>query len=964
MITWFRLIPITLSAMPVLSAVADETANGNFFDNRVAPILAAHCLDCHSAPEPKAGLVLNHGNGLIQGGESGAAIDSADPEASLLWQMIAGDEMPPKEPLNDLEKKVILDWIRSGAKWGNSPIDPFRYSSSKRAGYDWWSLQPLTTRHGTNFRPFTNQASINPIDRFIAQRLANDGIKPTRRAEPRVLVRRLYFDLLGLPAPPAVIDRFAADPTSESWRMLVNELLDSPHYGERWARHWMDVVRFGETNGFEYNEQREHAWHYRDWVIRALNDDMPYNRFAKLQLAGDIMADDSVEGAAAVGFLVAGVHNTVLGKSDAMKQTSRHEELEDIAGTTSQTFLGLTVNCARCHDHKFDPISTNEYYQFIAALEGVGFGTQQIPKSGEAQKKQALNETQQALASELASLFSQRSNTINQSTNVITLRNPISANKVETQYTVAFEVAPTTWADTTQATTDEDAVVVRILRSDQSVLATHTVHPRPWDIESDDHRFERVTFSYIGDGSGPVKIQIRPKHATTRFSGAVDNLSISGPNDQVVFADNFDGIDNLHPPGVQATTKKPVFFGSSSNAWIHAGGNAIHAVEISEGNLALQLYSGEAGRTDVIPETELEKSAVNRLRSTEQQLATLTSITMHTVNAGSPGTMHVRRRGDVTQLGEAVAPGGLKSIAGVSASFEIPADAPDALRRRRLADWITDRDNGLFHRVIVNRVWYHHFGSAIVDTPNDFGFNAGQASHPELLDWLAIWFRENGYSIKELHRLIVSSTTYQQSSSPTDNPTQELARQSDQSNRLLWRYNLRRADSEYVRDSMLEVAGVLNRRQFGPGFKDVRIESVGSAKYYVAIDPIGKEFNRRTIYRWQARGERSSLLETFDCPDPSTTTPKRNVTTTPTQALSQWNHPFVIRMATALANRVENETGQEAAISKKIDRAWRLVLGRAPQNQEREQSIRTANQHGLPLLCRVLLNSNESIIIE
>ncbi len=855
MITWLRLIPIFISLILAFASRADETANREFFDTQIAPILAAHCLDCHSNPEPQAGLAMSRLEELVQGGANGAAIDTADPGASLVWQRIAADEMPPNAPLSDFEKETLFEWIKSGAKWGTSPIDRFRYSSSKRAGFDWWSLQPLTTGKSTEFRPMTDQSSINPIDQFIGKRLAKVGIKSTPRAEPRVLVRRLYFDLLGLPAPPAVIDRFAADPSIESWHALVNELLDSPHYGERWARHWLDVVRFGETNGFEYNEQREHAWHYRDWVIRAFNDDMPYNRFAQLQLAGDIIADQPDQGAAAVGFLVAGVHNTVLGQSDAMKQTGRHEELEEIAGTTAQTFLGLTVNCARCHDHKFDPISTREYYQFIAALDGVGFGTRQIPKPSEALKEQQLIDTQQALASELLTLFSRRSDTINPSTNVVTLRNPINANEAETEYTVRWDVAPTVWADTSQATTEEDAIVVRILRSDQSVLASYTIHVRPWDVKSDDHRFERATFSYFGDGTGPIRIQIRPERATMRFAGAVDNLSIAGPDNQVVFANSFDEIQHLHPPGVQATTKKPVFFGSSSNAWVHTGGNAIHAVQIDADDLALQLYSGEAGRADVIAETPLEKSVAQKLRSAEQQLANFTSVTMHTVISERPGTMQIRHRGDVTQLGEVVAPSGLKAIAGVPASFDVPADASDTVRRRRLADWITDRENGLFHRVIVNRIWFHHFGSAFVETPNDFGFNAGQPSHPELLDWLSIWFRDNGYSIKNLHRLIVTSATYQQSSSPGDNPTQEVARQIDQSNRLLWRYNLRRADAEYVRDSMLEVAGSLNRRQFGPGFKDVRIDSVGSARYYVAIDPIGEDFNRRTIYRWQARGE-------------------------------------------------------------------------------------------------------------
>ncbi len=918
-----RLILLVTALMPFHATAAQEAVDVHDFDRQVAPILAANCLQCHSTVQREAGLDLSRAAGLAVGGDSGEAIDRENLASSLLWRRIASDEMPPEQPLAEVQRKVIRRWILSGANWGTDPIDPFRFSSSKRAGYDWWSLQPLATNHDTGFQPSPTNRLVNPIDYFIRRRLDEEGIKPTPRARPRTLVRRLYFDLLGLPAPADVVDRFSSDPSRQAWHELVNQFLDSPHYGERWARHWMDVVRFGETNGFEYNEPREHAWHYRDWLIRAFNNDLPYDQFVRMQLAGDIIADDAIEGAAAAGFLVAGVHNTVLGKSEAMKQTARHEELEEIAATTAQALLGLTVNCARCHDHKFDPISTREYYQFIAAIDGVGFGTRQLTRTADLEQQQRLIRTQQDLESELAKLFASRINTINGSSNVVTLRQPIAANHRDQHYEVSFAVAPTTWADLSQATTSDDAVQILVLRDDQSVLASKTIDPRPWDIQSEDHRFERLSFGYRGDGSGPIRIQIRPQRATTRFAGAVDDLAVRAADGAVIFQDDFDDLNHLHPPGVQATTGKQVFFGSSSLSWEHAGGNAIHVVEIGPGNLALQLYSGEANRTDILAETQPEQSIQRKLQSINDQVAKLSSVTMHTVQAGRPGVMHVRQRGDVTQIGDAVTPAGLSAIVGVPATFEIAADAADANRRTKLADWITHRDNGPFHRVIVNRVWFHHLGSAIVATPNDFGFNGGQPSHPELLDWMAIWFRQGGYSIKNLHRLIVTSETYQQSSLPADNPTRDVAQRLDQSNRLLWRFNPRRADAEYVRDSMLDVAGVLNRRMFGPGFKDVRTDAVGAARYYVAIDPIGEEFNRRTIYRWQARGERSSLLETFDCPDPSTTTPKRGVTTTPTQALSQWNHPFVIRMAQSLADRVENELGRRADVGEKIDRAWR-----------------------------------------
>ncbi|MCH8924416.1 MAG: PSD1 domain-containing protein, partial [Planctomycetes bacterium] len=637
--------------------VAAEDAHGSaaakFFDHRVAPILASYCLECHSGAKPKGGLDLSSRRTAMKGGENGLAIQAGKPAASLLWERVRSGEMPPKEELPKTAKQTLRKWIAAGAHWGTDPIDPFRFTTTKRAGLDWWSLQPLAKppvppvdgdSDGDNW-------SRNEIDRFIIAKLRAKGLAPSPRADPRTLVRRIYYNLIGLPAPLEAIDKFTKDPSPKAWGQLVDELLASKHYGERWARHWLDVVRFGESHGFEYNQPRENAWHYRAWVIRSLNRDLPYDQFARMHLAGDAIQPNSLEGAAAVGFLVAGTHNSVLGASPAMKLAGRHDELEEMAGTVAQTFLGLTVNCARCHDHKFDPISTREYYRFIAALDGVQHGERKV----------------------------------------------------------------------------------------RSIPA----------------------------------------------AGAVAVFSVV---------------------------------------------------------------------------------------------------------SGNPGAMHVLLRGDVTRPGDEVAPGGIKAVRNVSASFGIDKRAADTLRRRALADWISHRDNGPFHRVVVNRVWHYHFGKGIVDTPSDLGFNGGRPSHAKLLEWLAVWFRHNGYSLKKLHKLIVTSATYQQAS--RSNPK---ATKIDKENRLLWRQNARRVEAEVLRDSILDVAGQLNREQFGPGYRDVKVVEVPPAFYYLPVDPIGKQFNRRTIYRWNVRGQRSALLDTFDCPDPSVKTPKRSVTTTPSQALSQWNDAFVLR---------------------------------------------------------------------
>ncbi len=572
-------------------------------------------------------------------------------------------------------------------------------------GSGWWSFDPVREVDVPSVGSGANPA--NPIDAFILQRLKKEGISPAKPALPAVLARRLHYDLLGLPPPPGVVDEFAREPSAAAYRELVDSLLASPHYGERWARHWLDVARYGESNGFEYNEARRNAWPYRDWVIKAFNDDLPYGEFARMQLAGDVLKPGR-EGAAAVGFLVAGTHNTVLGSSDRMKRQARQDELEEIVGTVTQGFLGLTVHCARCHDHKTDPISNREYYRVAAALSGVHHGAQ-------------------------------------------------------------------------------------------------------------------------------------------------------------------------------------------------------HG--------------------------------------------------MFSVRSVNPGAMRIHRRGSAGDLGAEVTPGGVAALQGVNAEFKLAIKSGDAERRRAFAAWVTSPENPLFARVIVNRVWHYHFGRGIVETPSDLGAGGGRPTHPDLLDWLAGWFRMNGYSLKALHRLILTSETWRQSSA-----SRPEALAIDSGNSLLWRLAPRRIEAEVLRDSILQVAGVLNTRRGGPGYEDVREQHFNAGRYYHPIEVAGEKFNRRTIYRFSPRGARDALLDTFDCPDPSSTSPRRAVTTTPLQALSLSNNRFVWRMAETFAGRLRKEAGAE--VDSRVVLAWRLSLGRSPGEGELSRARSLVEKNGLESLCRVLFNASEFTLIE
>ncbi|MBA4190575.1 MAG: hypothetical protein C0467_21520, partial [Planctomycetaceae bacterium] len=351
----------TFSAFALVVLPLAASAAPPDFDKEVAPILAARCLDCHSGAKPKGKYDISH---------------KANVDAAELWKRVSANEMPPKKPLPEAEAKILKAWIESGAKWGTDPIDPFRLTTANRAGYDWWSLQPVNKPDPPRSRD--PQGSAHPIDRFIHAKLSDKGLSPSAPVDRRTLIRRVYADLIGLPPTPEEVETFEKDTAANAYEKVVDKLLASPHYGERWARHWLDIVRYGETDGFERNKPRPDAWHYRDWVIRALNADMPYDEFVRLQLAGDVLKPNEPDAVMATGFLVAGVHNTVLG-NEQMRLIARQDELEDIVGAVGQTFLGLTINCARCHDHKFDPISQMDFYRLAAGMAGVGFGERPIP---------------------------------------------------------------------------------------------------------------------------------------------------------------------------------------------------------------------------------------------------------------------------------------------------------------------------------------------------------------------------------------------------------------------------------------------------------------------------------------------------------------------------------------------------------------------------------------------------------
>lgn len=980
------------------------------FDRVIAPLIAGHCLDCHAGLDPKAGLNLSRRDLTFQGGETGAAVEAGKPDESLLWQYIESDAMPPEHPLSAEEKQLFRHWIAAGAPWGTDPIDAFSKTTEKRAGYDWWSLQALQKPKVPVATGEHEHWGKNPIDAFVLRRLKEHGLQPRAEADRRVLIRRLYYSVIGLPPEPEEVEAFVEDNSDDAYEKLVDRLLASPHYGEHWARHWLDVVRFGESNGFERDQPRENAWHYRNWVIQALNKDLPYDQFVRLQLAGDLLDPDSPGAVKATGFLVAGPHDVVIPQSTLMRATMKQDELEDIVGVTAQTFLGLTVNCARCHDHKFDPIGQQEYYQFAAALSGVVHGERNLPDPAYDRAQQALAQNEKTLREVQGQLFQLET----------VARQRVLAKRHEggDATEASLVSSPVAAWDFRKGTDDlvgglsgtlhgsaKQTPEGLVLDGNRSFLKTEPLPEvlgektlEAWvklsDLQqrgggvlsvqtTDGNIFDAIVFGEQQPGhwlagsdhfnrtksfQGPEEKTAAEKEVQVALVYATDG-TITAYRNGAVYGSSYrsKGLQTF-PAG-----KTEVLFGLRHGS---PGGNRLLKGVVSQARLYDRALTQEEIQASArwggvffsqeelqatLNETQRQQWQELRRQRTGLQaeikkLQAVQPVKVYAALSRDPGVSHLLRRGSVAAPAGVVQPGGLQAIEGLDGNLNLAADSSDQERRLKFANWVTDARNPLFARVIVNRIWHYHFGQGLVNTPNDFGFNGGRCSHPELLDWLAIQLKENDWSLKSLQREILLSATFRQSSEVDSRPMQV-----DADNRWLWRKSPQRIEAESIRDSILKVAGKLNPEVGGRGYQDVKSYFFKGTQFYEPLDPVGEEFNRRSIYRFSARGGRHPLLETFDCPDPSTTTPDRASTTTPLQALALMNDSFVLRMSDQLAARVKQRSGDDTG--QQVIELFELVYQRPPRPEEAAVSREFVSQHGLSALCRVLLNSNEFLYV-
>jgi Protein of unknown function (DUF1549)/Protein of unknown function (DUF1553)/Concanavalin A-like lectin/glucanases superfamily len=914
--------------------------------------------------------------------------------------------MPPKHPLSDSKKAILKQWIEEGARWGNNDLDLFSITTDVRAGRDWWSLRPL---RDVPAPAADSQWGRNAIDAFVLQRLRAEGLGPSPEADPRDLIRRLYFDLIGLPPTPEQVAAFVADPSDANYQNIVDDLLNSRHYGERWARHWLDVVRYGESDGFERNFQRENAWHYRDWIIKALNDDMPYDEFARMQLIGDQL-NGGTEGAAATGFWVAGLHNTVVGGSERMKQLARQDEIEDVVGTLGQTFVGLTLNCARCHDHKFDPITQTEYYQFASTISGLGFGERDVPIPSEQAKLVELDRRLTDLKKQLDNIDKAARDKVlaaRAQDEAVASVPPQALARWEFDHDLNDSIGNLHGTPRGNARIENGALVV----DGESYVETLPLQKdivektlEVWvQLDNLDQRggaaisigmqangfFDAIVFGELEPkrwmaGSNNF-VRTESFHATEETDAVTQSVHLAFVYQQegtiTAYRNGLAYGQSVRKAAVQPyeANETEILFGLRHKP---PGGNRhlacrIHRAALYDRALTPEEVAASTGSShDYVSEDQLLafidepqrevraslKSQIADLAKTRVDQAANSTQKTYTLIPGAGQTTNVFLRGDPANVGELVSPAATQAIGELSSDFGLPPDAPEADRRRKLAQWITSDQNPLFPRVIANRVWHHHFGSGIVDTPNDFGFNGGRPSHPDLLDFLAWQFRSQGYRLKWLHRLMVTSSTYRQATLLPNRAQSNEAANKDASNRLLWRGNLRRIEAESLRDAILSVSGQLKDEAGGPGFKDVSITLNNGTTYFEPIAVDGPEFFRRSVYRFNPRGERSALLDTFDCPDPASTTPRRSVTTTPLQSLSLLNNDLVLLMSDYFAQRVVSEVGDNPA--NQVTRAWSLAIAREPNESERKLSEDLVNKQGLSALCRGLFNVNEFVVLQ
>ncbi len=1032
-------VVLTMLVMLVSTLAADDspspmsepkrtTADTAFFEEHIRPLLENRCYKCHSAQSTDlhANLYLDSRPGWQKGGDSGPAIVPHKPLESLLIQAIgysesAETQMPPDGKLPAKEIALLTKWVEMGAP--DPRIDAGKHAKQRTIDLEsesrHWAYQPLMKTTPPSYERLThNDANWikSSIDRFVLLKLQERSLAPNGPADKIKLIRRAYFDLIGLPPPPTAVDTFLNDDSPMAFEKVIDGLLGSTHYGERWGRHWLDLARFAESHGFEQDYDRPNAYHFRDFVIQALNNDMPYDQFLKWQLAGDELAPHNPQALAATGFLAAGVHATQITANQAEKE--RYDELDDIARTIGTTMLGLTVGCARCHDHKFDPIPIGEYYGIVSAFTTTVRSDLDVPLDPEGDVLKLANfESEHApLVSKLDAFD----------------REELSSHF--DRWRMEHKDAPqSNWLilEPTVATSSGGATLTR--QSDGSFLAsgknpqfdsyTFTAKTEARNISA--IRIEALadaSMSKSGPGRAPngnfdltnIRIVARP---ADRLGAAVNvvlknpqatfeqsaNLSVAlaidtdpksgwaidpqfGKNQAAVFETSenigfesgteleihleFKGNDQHNFGRTRlsiATVSRPAKLeiggdlAAIHEAFTALGESSIAQVTETQRKLLLDWYKPRddvrTGLADVV-----QKHSANRPMPRIAKMLICSegvpAVRLHTQGPDFYDKTYIVKRGDPSQKTKEAVQGFLTVLTkhpDGNSHWIVgqPSGATTSFRRAALANWITDTEHGagsLAARVIVNRLWQHHFGTGLVATPSDFGTQGVRASHPELLDYLASELIRNGWRLKSLHKMMMLSATYGQSSQ--SDATRLLA---DHDNKLLWRFAPRRLEAEIIRDSLLSVSGKLDTKQFGPGTLDMKM-------------------NRRSIYFFVKRSQLNPMLSLFDTPDTLQDLATRSNTTVAPQALLLLNSPIIREYAIGLATKTKGTS--DGDLTEQVRQVYRECFSRSPsadetklalnfiQQQQSDYDMKNAVEMAISDWCQAIMSLNEFVFVD
>jgi len=986
-----RMIRLVILTICCAIPSANDSFAEELFRDKVAPLLERRCLSCHDDQQRKGGFSLQSAEAAMEDGY----IEPGDADASHLLDLIIADggkaEMPKDaDPLSDDEVQIIRQWIRDGAKW---PSD-LQLREAVVDDFDWWSFQPIT-------RPLVPQTNgpwgRTPVDAFILKQLQDKGLTHAAGADRRTLIRRLTYDLIGLPPTPAEVAKFVGDPDPLAYENLVDRLLDSPHYGERWARHWLDVVKYADTCGYDKDKLRPNAWPYRDYVIRSLNEDKPYARFVQEQIAGDELFPGEIDGILGLGLIAAGpwdfIGHVEVAESKTDGMVARNLDRDDMVSNVMNTFCSVTIQCARCHNHKFDPFTQEHYYGLQSIFSAVDRAERpyDLDPNIEANRRQLEDELKQhedqlavivdAIEDAGGPRLVELRRDIAQWTQE---RNVRKAPEFGYHSAVAAEQDSTKWVEVVlDSPSDLTQVVLHGCEDEFAGIGAGFGFPLRFKVEvsrelaGDTGHWKTIADYTNQDFPNPrlaavaidcdVDQVIRVRVTATKLAQRQNDYIFALAELEVIRDDAAQAGSLLHVDALDSI-EAPVRWGKAN---LVDGKWAVPEDVGLEGKLKTARTELQALLADIETPERIERreTLTTQIAETKSSLQSLPkgkmvyAATTHfppqsnfRPTEGQPRPIHLLLRGEVTNPGEEVAPNVLPLRADTDPQLD--AALSESQRRAELARWLTRKDHPLVWRSIVNRVWQYHFGTGLVATPNDFGRMGATPTHPELLDWLACEFRDGGQSFKALHRLIVTSSVYRQSSDH-DAPNAAI----DGSNQFLWRINRRRLSAEEIRDSILAVSGSLDTTAGGPGFYLFELEHPQHSPhfYYHKFDPADTASHRRSIYRFVVRSQPNPWMTTLDCADSSQSTPVRNETLTSLQALSLLNNRFNLVMAERFAKHLQAEGGE---LEDQIERAMQALVQRPIDPDQQQVFADYANQHGLPNLCRFLFNLSEFVYLD